>query len=69
MNLSETYPTPNGLPIGFDNGFTLTNERTDGLTNDLQDQGSNRLVLNAPKPVDNRIPVPRQGFPTWRFFR
>lgn len=39
----------------LDNGSTLTDERTNGLTNDLQDQGLNRLVLNAPMPVDNKV--------------
>ena len=41
--------------IRFDNGSTLTDERTNELTDDLQDQGLNRQVLNAPNPVDNRI--------------
>lgn len=39
----------------LDNGSTLTNERTNGLTNDFQDQGSNRLVPDAPTPVDNHV--------------
>lgn len=45
---------PHADPTRFDNGFTLTNERTNELTDDLQDQGSNRLVPDAPTPVDNR---------------
>lgn len=52
-----TYPEANGLPIGFDKRFTLTNERTYGLTNDLQDQGSNRPVPNTSRAVDKRFIV------------
>lgn len=46
---------PHADPTRFDNGFTLTNERTDGLTDDLQDQGSNRLVPDTPTPVENGV--------------
>lgn len=43
----------------FDNGSTLTDERTDGRTNErLQDSGEYRPVLNAPPPVDNEVSAP-----------
>ena len=44
----------------FDSGSTLTDERTNGLTDDLQDQGLNRRVLNAPNPVDNDVLITRE---------
>jgi len=37
----------------FDNGSTLTDGRTDGLTHDLQDSGSKSYVPDTPNPVDN----------------
>lgn len=37
----------------FDNGSTLTNERTNGLTNSFQDSGSKSHVPNPGNPVDN----------------
>lgn len=55
-NPSVTHAEPNGSPIRFDNGFTLTNERTDVLTDDYQDSGAKSHVLDAPEGVDNRVP-------------
>lgn len=41
----------------FDNGSTLTNERTYGQTDALQDQCKSSRVPDAPMPVDNEVEV------------
>lgn len=59
----------------FDSGSTLTDERTNGLTHDLQDSGENTHVPNTSTPVDNRDSsrwvirkriFPWTGRPAWR---
>jgi hypothetical protein len=46
----------------FDNGSTLTNGRTDGLTHDHQDSGSNSQVPDAPRGVDKWVIRKRFSF-------
>lgn len=41
----------------FDKGSTLTDERTNGQTDDLQDQGASSSVPDAPNPVENEVEV------------
>lgn len=53
-NKTEPLPSPCHR---FDNGSTLTNERTYGQTDDLQDQGTFSHVPDAPKPVENEVEV------------
>lgn len=40
----------------FDSGSTLTDERTNGLTDVIQDSGAKSLVPDPPNGVDNRVP-------------